>query len=407
MAVSLEVLDLATLTRTGPLIWTKIDITPTHNQSGPAVVELPATDANWDLIAFDVNGDLVPFGLHVNWNGVYQVPVLVEDWAYSSTVDTGGALKQSLTLTGADMTAVLAGRIAYPNPGAAWSGQTITTTTYTGHAETVIKNILTANLVTASDTARRAPLTIAADAGRGGTVTYKVVDPNPAATTGTQTTTVQQNLMDMVRAVAAQTPIGVRVTLGAGQLVVDCYIPRDLTSVAVFSTGLGNLTDTKLTAAAPTGNAILLQSKVTGANFTEVHGHLGTNPWRRIEQFSDQSSTDTAADITTAGAAAVASGASKVSLQVTVADIPQLRFGADDLANGVQGYLVGDTVTVEIRAGIEFAEIIGQVQLVADATPGQAYKETATPSIGDPSAADQTITATLAAQLRTLQLRTT
>lgn len=405
MAVLLEELKLDALTRGRPVPFQKIDVTLAYNQVGSVVIDVPANDRNWELISLDGNGDLVPFGLVLTWNDdVFTVPLLIEDWAFKRSL-TDGRITETITLLGADFLAVLANRIAYRAPAAAWSLQTTGSTVYgPDHAETVIKTIVSANVVTAADTSRRVPLlSVASDLARGGTVTYKVVTPQPDVTTGTENPTVAQSLMEMVRAVDEQSPIGVQITLGDGVLVFDCYVPRDLSELAVFSATLGNLPEATLTVASPTANAALVQSKVTGSTFTETDGTGATNPWRRVETFVDQSSTDSSADVTTAASQAVVAGASKVSIAVTVVDLPRLRFGAD--ADNVQGYRVGDIVTLDIRDGVTYSDMVSKVQLVADAS-GDTYTETVTPTIGTTAdATDQTMPAKLAAQLRSLERR--
>lgn len=404
MAVLLEELKLGDLSRGRPIPFQKVDVTLAYNQVGSVVLDLPANDRNWELITLDGNGDLIPFGVVLNWGGVFEVPLLIEDWSFKRTL-TDGKIVETIALTGGDFLAVIANRIAYRAPAVAWNLQTVGSTVYgPDHAETVIKTIVSANVVTTADTDRRVPLlTVASDLARGGTVTYKVVTPQPDVTTGTENPTVAQSLMDMVRAVDEQSPIGVQVTLGDGALVFDCYVPRDLSELAVFSATLGNLPEATLTVAAPTANAVLVQSKVTGSTFSQTNGTGATSPWRRVETFLDQSSTDTAADVTTAATQAIAAGVSKVSIAVTVVDLPRLRFGAD--ASGVQGYRVGDIVTLDIRDGVTYSDIVSKVQLVADAS-GDTYTETVTPTIGTASdATDQTMPAKLAAELRSLERR--
>lgn len=403
MAVLVEELVLADLSRGRPVVFDKVDVTLAYNQVGSAVIDVPANERNWDLVQLDGNGDLIPFGLVVTWGDVYEVPVLIEDWAFKREI-VDLRIVETLTFTGSDFLCLLANRIAYPNPGASWAAQTVGSTAYgPSAAETVIKTIVSANLVTAGDTSRRVPLlTVATDEGRGGTATYKVATPDPEATTGTENTTVAQSLMDMVRAVDEQTPIGVQVALGDGALVFDCYVPRDLSDKVVFSATLGNLPEATLTVGCPTGNAILVQSKVTAAEFTETDGTLATSPWRRVEQFLDQSSTDTAADVTVAANQAIGTGAGRLNIGATVVDLPRLRFGNDTA--GVQGYRVGDIGTLDIREGVTYTDVISKAQLVADAT-GDTYTETVTPTIGTATddAADQTISSKLSARLRAFE----
>jgi hypothetical protein len=404
VAVLLEELVLTDLSRGRPIIFDKVDVTLAYNEVGAAVIDVPANDRNWALITLDGNGDLIPFGVVLTWGDVYEAPLLIEDWSYKRALGDDDRVAETLTFTGADFLCLLANRVAYPNPASAWSAQSVGSTTYgPAPAETVVKTIVAANMVTAGDTARRVPLlTVAADEARGGTATYKVATPDPDATSGTENTTVAQTLMDMVRAVEEQTPIGVQVTLGDGVLVFDCYVPRDLSGKAVFSAELGNLPEATLTVGCPTGNAILVQSKVTGATFSETDGALAANPWRRVEHFVDQSSTDTAADVTTAANQAIGAGAGQVTIAATAVDLPRLRFGVD--APGVQGYRVGDIGALDFRDGVTYSDVITKVQLVADST-GEAYAETVTPTFGTATddAADQTINSKLSARLRALE----
>jgi hypothetical protein len=400
--VLVEELNLTTLKRGRPIEFNKLEITVDYNQVGVIVLELPANDRAWELVQLDGNGDLIPVGVVVTWGEVYTWSGYLEGWVYRRAL-ADGQITETLTLTGPDWLSLLANRIAYPNPAAAWSAQTVTSTTYgPDPAETVIKDIVAANLVTAGDTNRRVPLlTVATDQGRGGSATYKVVPPNPAAETDTEITTVAQSLIDMVRAVNAQSPMGARIELGDGELVFDVYVPRDLTETAVFSPTLGNLPEATLTAAAPLTNAVLLQSKVSGSNFVQANGNGYNSPWRRVEQFSDQSSTDTAADITTAGNEAVAAGASTVKIAATAVDLPLLRFGAD--AGQIKGYREGDTVAADLRDGIVYPDVVSRVQLVADRTSDE-ITTTVTPTIGTPDeASGQGLSAKVSARLRAIE----
>jgi hypothetical protein len=403
MAVTVEPFTTDMVKR-APITWSKLDVNGIrHNQVGAFTLTVPATDRNWDLVVLDGNGDFVPFGSYVDWNGVFQVPLLVEGYNPSKQVDDTGNTIETITFTGADFLALLANRMVF-RTAAAWSSQTIGSTTVTDKAETVIKNLITANAVSASETARNVPnLTVAPDLARGGTVSYTTVIKDPAATTVDKTATIGDSLMDMVRAVALQSPIGVRIDLVDGELVVDCYIPRDLSELAVFSTDLGNLRAWALSDAAPTSNAILMQSGATSGAFTETSGAGATDPWRRVETFSDQSSTNDAAQITAAQNEAVAQGAPVRQLNMTGVDIPRLRFGKD--ATGVQGYGVGDLVGGDLHDGITYTDIISAVQLTADAT-AEPYTERVTPTVGtadDSGGDDTTAVARLAARVRALE----
>lgn len=401
MTVYVDALD-ANLAPQQPITWTQFDANALRfNQVGAFTLAMPTTDRNWQLVNFDNDGNFLAVPLLADWQGIVQVPLLAESWQHDKAIDAAsGAVTETITFSGADMLCLLANRLVYRDATKTWAQQTIGTTKVTDAAETVIKQLVTANMVTAGDTDRRVPnFTVAADQGRGATVTYSIVIA--AAPTGEETMTVTptsgQSLMDMVRAVAAQANIGVRIDLIDGQLVLDCYEPRDLTATAVFSYGLGNLRGDTLTDAVPTANAVLMQSGATTGAFTETAGAGATDPWRRVEVFTDQTSTTDADQVTQAQADALTQGAGPVQLNLTATDIAVLTYGTD--------YGLGDKVTAEVRDGIAYADIIGAVQLTADAT-STPPTETVTPTIGavtDTTADDATVTAALAAQVRALE----
>jgi hypothetical protein len=208
--------------------------------------------------------------------------------------------------------------------------------------------------------------------------------------------------MDIWRAIAGQsaTPIGITVDLAGSQLAADCYEPRDLSAAAVFSARLGNLSEASLDVVNPSANAILMQSAVTGALFTETAG-AGAGAYRRIEQFEDQSSSTAAADVTQAQADAVTAGQAQTTLAATAIDLPRLRFGADDPAAGITGYRLGDLVSVDLYDGLTYTDIVSSVTLTADAT-ASPYTETVVPSIGT-AASDNTVSAALQKQITAIE----
>jgi hypothetical protein len=401
--ISVEPLRRDDLTRLRPLVWSAIDLNPiSFNNVGAFTITAPATQAVWDIVEFDTDGAYLPTPFLVDWQGVYQVPVFAEQYNPAWSVDDTGNVTETITFTGADMLAVLANRVAYRDATLAWTAQTAGTTTITGKAETVIKQLVQANVVDAAETSRRFPnFVVAEDLARGGDVTYQIVIKAASDTTDTITPTIGQDLMTMVRTIAAQSNIGVRVDLIDGQYVFDCYIPRDLSQAVVFSQQLGNLRGYNLTDAAPTSNAILTQ---TGAAFTTAAGGGATDPWRRVETYSDQTSTTDATQLSQAQTDALAQGAAVARVTATVIDLPRVRFGAD--STGVQGYGVGDIVAVDIRDGITYTDAVTSVQLTADATAGTA---TVTPTIGASdvtgAASDDTATAKLTAQVRGLEAK--
>ena len=300
--------------------------------------------------------------------------------------DTSGQVTETITLSGCDDLGPIANRLAYPDPTKTWPNQLTTSQdSQTGKLETVIKHFVNANAGPGAIATRRVPtLTVASDLARGGTVTYlaRLAD-------GTDL-----SLMDIARTlIATGGPMGVSVVQSGGALVFDCYVPRDLSKIAWFSYSLGNLRGHNLSDTTPTCTNALIRGSST---FMEITNG-STDGWQRVEQLVDQSSTTDATVMTQAGNEAIVQGAGVAALAMTPIDLPRLRFGQD--------YGLGDTVTVEPLDGAVYADIVSQVELVADAT-GQTYIETATPTVGLTSTDlgnNPTATAKVAAKIRQLE----
>lgn len=403
-AITVEPFDLDTGVRRAPLNWQTVQAIPTFNAAGSWTMTVAATPDVQDLLLFD-QGTLRPFGVFIDWNGVYQFTGKAEEVETDRTIGDNGQIIETVTFSGPDALFILAERIAYPDPTKTWALQSVGTVTKTGHPETVIKALVTANCISAGDTARNYPsAAVATDLARGGSCTWKITTPDPANDAIVQT--VAASLMDIWRAIAAQssTPIGITAGLAGDQLIVDCYEPRDLSDLAVFSARLGNLAEVKLDVVNPSANAILMQSNVTGAKFTETGGKpTGTHPHRRIEEFADESAATAAADVTQAQADAVTAGQAQTSTSATAIDLPRLRFGADDTAAGITGYRLGDLVAVDLFDALTYTDIVSSVTLAADRT-NDPYTESVTPSIGT-TTDDNTITAALQKQLTALERR--
>lgn len=381
MAVSINARD-GDLNMLQPIAWSKVDLIPRYNQVGAFTLTLPPTDQNWTL------SDVTDLGVVVDWNGVYQFTGYVETFNPQKQIDdTTGAITETITLAGADDLAPVANRIAYPDPSKTWPNQ-LTTSQDAQTAvklESAIKHYVNLNAGPGAISTRRAPnLTVATDLARGGTVTYlaRLAD-------GTDL-----SLMDIIRSlVATGGPMGVSVTQTGGDLVFDCYVPRDLSAIAWFSYALGNLRGHNLSTTTPTCTSALVRGTSTFAEVTDG----STDGWTRTEVLVDQSSTTDTTTMTQAGQDAIVQGAGAAVLTTTPIDLPNLAFGVD--------YGLGDTVTVEIRDGVTYTDVISQVELTADAT-GTTYIETVTPTVGLTSTDlgdNQTATALLAAKVRKLE----
>lgn len=373
----------------GPLDFETLDALLYYNGVGSWVLSLPYSDSVWDLVRTP------DFGITVNWGGYFRFGGKCESPGFQDSVPGAAAATtiQSgafIVLAGADYLAPVANRIAYPAPASAWSAQASSSADAVSSValETAIKHFVNNNIGPGALAGRKlTQITMATDQARGGTVSYSARFASG----------VDLGLLDIIRTlVATGGPMGISVTdNGAGHLVFDCYVPRDLTHVAWFSRDLGNLVSLSIQLTDPTCTNALVQGQ---SAFVEVTGTGSSDPWTRVEQYVDQTSETSSAQLSQEGQKTVADGAPGPQLSATAIDIPALTFGRD--------YNLGDTVTVEARPGDTYSDIVSQVELLVD--PSQQPSIQSIPTVGyasDPGAADPSFQSQLLKTVRRLERR--
>jgi len=373
----------------GPIQFVTLTAQLFYNAVGSWSILVPYTDALWNMI---MSGD---FMVNVNWRGLFSFGGKCENPGYQDSIpgSTGGQGSFNgpfIVLNGADYLGLIANHICYPAPASAWASQTATSSDAVSavNLESAIKHYVNNNVGPGALASRRNTyVTMAANANRGPNVSYTVKFG----------TGVDLNLMDVIRALVAQanTPMGVSLVRNptTHQLVFDVYVPRNLSGKAWFSEALGNLTAINFNQTDPTCTDALVQG--SGTQFVVRTGSNRTQ-WNLVETFIDSSSETDANNLATTAQSAVNSGAAGPTMAATTADIPFLTFGRD--------YYLGDTVTIEVRPGATYSDIISGVTLTAD--PSQTPALSVVPTIGQSSnstATNQSIINQLASRIRTLE----
>jgi hypothetical protein len=205
--------------------------------------------------------------------------------------------------------------------------------------------------------------------------------------------------MDVIRTLIAQAgsgnAMGVQVTRSTSdhRLTFDVYVPRNLTGKAWFSEQLGNLTAIQFNLTDPTVTDSLVQG--SGTNFIQKTASARTQ-WNAVEQFTDSSSETDLNNLNATGQQALLSGAVGPTMTVTATDIPFLTYGRD--------YGLGDIVSVEVRPGVVYSDVVTGVTLTAD--PSQSPEISVVPTVGNnanATATDQGIIGQLTARIRALE----
>ncbi|MCR8943956.1 siphovirus ReqiPepy6 Gp37-like family protein [Streptomyces sp. OUCMDZ-4982] len=318
--------------------------------------------------------------------GPLEVPQEYE-WDLESNTAPG-----TVTANFSDDLAVVAGRLTYPEPAKSWATQTTTTDmvrTLTGVSSAIIRTLVNENCGPGAQSARRIP--------------QLVLDSAPAAGTTRTLTTRMEPLLDACRTVAVPDNLHFGTRQVGSQILFGVSAPRDLTSIARFSAGLGNLRAVRFTMGAPLATSELVMggedpAQQVGAGepanvraYTEVASGAHTT-WYRVEKLIQAAGkTDSAGELTQEGLLALGNDNPQASLATETVDTEDLQAGRD--------YRLGDRVAVVLPTGLTVTDTVRAIRLEADSADGA---EKVTSVIGS---GDSTTSASLVATVRHLARR--
>ncbi|MFE2747309.1 siphovirus ReqiPepy6 Gp37-like family protein [Streptomyces scopuliridis] len=330
--------------------WTSLDATKRFNVPGSGTVSLPARP---DVMAQLQPGNrlvLIRDG-SVWMAGPLEIP---SDFSWSAADNPGG----SVALSFADDLALIAGYITWPTPAAAWTAQLANTyrAISTANAETIIRQLVSESCGPGARAERRIP--------------NFALDSVAGVGTSTSVKTRFEALLDTCRRVAVDGgEIGFRTRQTAGQILFGCYAPRDLTSTARFSIGLGNLRSIQAKQSAPTVTHALIagtepETGTAGRAYVQVANTAASSSWWRVERYLDGSAdTDANGELTQAGKEEIAGGSAPVELATVTVDTPDLKAGRD--------FDLGDRVSVALPHGVEIADLVRSIHLQATPNSGE------------------------------------
>lgn len=265
--------------------------------------------------------------------------------------DNGGRGK--VTVHFADDSALVAGKLAYPDPARDATTQTTATSwTMTASAEAVMRALVNVNAGPGALAYRRVPqLVLGALAGIGSTITLTLrYDP----------------LGDALRSAAiAGGGLGYRVAQIGTTIEFQVYAPVDRSAHVRFSRELGNLRSLTFDPEAPTVTAAIVagQGEGTARQIREVTDATAIASWWRLEAFVDQRQTAVLAELDAAGREALASGGEQAKLTTVTIDTVDQRYGRD--------YVLGDIVAVELWPGAEVADVVRGFHFQANPKSGE------------------------------------
>lgn len=325
------------------------DLVVRHLSPGSWVLTVRAGDDAAQLaqpgagIVFRVNGTTVLSGPMTRMELSYRFGEAV--WTFSG--DDDAAL---LDVTG------------WPVPANALTAQSSKNWTDTDAAETVIKGLVSANVVTRLS----AGLTVATDQGRGSSVIGKARFTS---------------LLELLAELGEQGGVGWRVVDdGVSGPVFDCYTPQDRSSEVLLTPQTGTVSDLTYTRQAPTVTRTIVgdEEASTTRKFRQRTNTSAETEWGLIrESFTDQRGTTDNDELDQAGDEALDEGGDKTSVALTLRDVPGQQYGVH--------YQVGDIVPVRVDADATVTDVVWEARITTSGSEGLLVR----PVVGKP---DETTT---------------
>lgn len=239
--------------------------------------------------------------------------------------------KGTWVIDGVDDNIIAAASLCFPSPALAPDAQATDYWTYTGPGESVLKNLVAANVGATATAARKYSwLAIPADLGQGATISASLRF---------------DNMGDALTALATRAGLGWRFYQSGSGVVFDTYVPSDKSATVRLDIRNGGLESTQLGYSAPTATQVLVLGQGQGEDrtvmpVTTTASLAEATAWGlRWEINKDERNTDDTTELTQAGQEILTDQGSTInSLKVTPSDAPNQRLGVD--------WFLGDIVTV-------------------------------------------------------------
>lgn len=361
MAIQLLVTDRHLNVLGDPIVgWTKLTCDLNHLAPASGGVVLPARPEVMELLQ-PGNRMVVVRDKAIWCAGPLEVPQDPYVWDLEANAGVG-----TVTARWTDDLGRIAGYLTYPEPTKAWSAQTRTSDLARKfsavNAETIIRTLVSETCGPTAIAARR--------------IERLVLDTVAGVGTAQTLSTRFEPLLDACRAAAVADGLGFRTQQVGDEIRFGVYQPRDLTGVARFSAGLGNLRRVEATSGAPTATSELVMGGHDPADDppegdpayqrTYVEVMSGTDAdWYRVERFVEKSNVDddSEGELTQAGRLAFGNDNPTASLSMVTVDTEDLKAGRD--------YGLGDLVGVVLPTGLEIADVVQSIGLVAEPDSGE------------------------------------
>lgn len=331
--------------------WTQIDVTLRFNEPSSGFFVVPAFKFITDQV---VGGSRVM----LMRDSTLLLAGPIEKWLHEQSDDGENSGVGRLTVHFADDLALVVARVTYPNPTLTPEQQTTDEWTYSGNAETALRNLVNLNAGPGALVARRVPM----------------LALGPVASVGSSVNVVakrMQPLGDVARDIAfVGGNLGFRTWQASGQILFGVYAPVNKAGVVRFSFGLGNLKYRSYEVTAPTATAVSVGGQGSGSDAAMIERVNASqqSQWGRFEKHVARPGSSSLQSLQEDGDQELGNSAAQTRLAANTSDVPDQVFGTH--------YNVGDIVSIEAWPGTVVNDIVRTVHLQVSATAGEYVSAT-------------------------------
>lgn len=334
--------------------WTQLDITLRRNEPDSGLVVVPVQQWIVDQLAPGRRVVIVRnLGEEEDWQTNILTAGPIEKIAIEKSDDGENAGLGKLTINFSSDLARVVARLAYPDPTQTASTQTTDHWTFSGNAETALRNLVNLNAGPGALAPRRVPmLALGATASVGSSVDVVADRMEP--------------LGDLMREIArVGGDIGFRTVQSGSQILFEVYQPADKSTEVLFGWNLGNLKYLMHEESAPTATTAVVGGQGEGAEraLIERSNAADETAWGRFEKLVSRPGDLDAAVLNDDGDKLLAQEASTDRMVSAVADSHQQRYGVH--------YQVGDIVSVSTDHGHYLSDHVETVHIQVYPTSGE------------------------------------
>jgi hypothetical protein len=265
--------------------------------------------------------------------------VFVMSGKVTTTMGEGPTVTAALTVSLKSDFRLLHNVLGWPVPSAAISAQTSEYAKYTGNAETIVKAVVTANMITRLGM----PVTCPTNQNRGATVTDGI---------SFRFHSLYEKLLPTIE----KAGLGIDLRQSGAGIVCEVYEPSVYDPILTEESGV--LQWWSWTSVDPTATRVVAggQGEAAARVFrTAVDSTLETAHHDIVEVFKEATDADTAAVLTTRANEALAEGVGKSGFAVRLSETENFRYG-------VNGLVVGAMVTVDV-GGVTRTDVLREVTM--------------------------------------------